>query len=637
MNDQRSDNSENNDLERLNKTRDQYAFLFNFAPVGYFTFNRNGEINFVNVTGANLLSHARHELVGRRFEHFIDDKDRLKFSHFIKTVFNRHEKKTCRLDLASFLPTPLSVRIEALANSSCDEIHAVLIDITEKKRAEQALYESEYNLAKAQAMTHVGSWSYDPITTEVRASAELLRILRLKPEQVTQEMFAAVVHPDDHDMVIERLHNTIEHGKAYEIEHRLLFSDGEQKWVYTIVEPAVNNAGKVLKLYGSTQDITQRKKSEVELRNKTNELLAIFDSIGDGIIVYDNNARIQHHNLISPQLFPEKVFPGAPCNNIFHLQENRSPQDCPVEKALQGERVDTSLIINLNNSQQRARYIDVTATPIRDSMGEQNRALVFLRDVSTKRLQEMHLIQAEKMSSVGMLATGVAHEINNPLTSVAGCAEALLRRFREAPELLEFAQLEQFPHYLEIILRESYRCKGIIDHLLSFGSMSDGLRRKVDINLALKEVIELLKYQDKYQQIQVSTDLLTELPRVEGDPSALRQVFMNLLVNAHQAIKGRGDIFVSTRKQNSRHVQIVIRDTGDGMEQNILDRIWEPFFTTKEAGKGLGLGLALTYNIVKDHKGEITIESSPGQGSVFTLLLPISADNANPTTAKARY
>ena len=152
----------------------------------------------------------------------------------------------------------------------------------------------------------------------------------------------------------------------------------------------------------------------------------------------------------------------------------------------------------------------------------------------------MHLIQAEKMSSIGVLATGIAHEINNPLTSVAGFAEALLRRFRDDPELKEDLRLDVFPHYLEVIVRESYRCKGIIDHLLSFGRKSDGSAGLVDMNAILMEILELLRHQPGFRQILVVTALKPDLPRVLGDPSGLRQVCMNLLVNAHQSINGPG-------------------------------------------------------------------------------------------------
>jgi two-component system, sporulation sensor kinase E len=608
--------------EELKAARNKYAFLYDFAPVGYFTFDQEGTIHSANLAGGRMVGSERGDLVGRKFTHFVAREDGFVFANFIRTVFASQEKETCRVRLAQEEPLPLSVRIEGMVTESGDECLAVLVDITEKQRGEQALAESEYNLAKAQAMTHVGSWSFDPASGDVKASAELLRIMRLRREETTQEDFASVVHPDDLVTVMEHLRLGIEHGRSYEIEHRLQFPDGMLRWVYTIVEPMVNSAGRVLRLYGTTQDITERKQAEVELRNKTNELQAIFDSIGDGITVYDHHGRVQHHNLISPQLFPGKTQQGKACREIFHPETSAPPQGCPVEKALRGERVDASLVVSREGN--KTLYLDITATPIRDALGEKNRALVFFRDVSEKRLQEMHLIQAEKMSSIGILATGIAHEINNPLTSVAGCAEALLRRFRDEPALKEESRLDVFPHYLEMILRESYRCKGIIDHLLSFGRKSDGFPIKVDVNMVLMEILELLRYQAGYRQIKVVTSLKKELPRVLGDPSGLRQVCMNLLVNAHQAIRGAGVVEVSTDNLDDAMVSIVIRDNGCGMAQEIRDRIWEPFFTTKEVGKGIGLGLALTYNIVKRHGGEIRLESRVGEGSQFTVLLPIS-------------
>lgn len=611
----------NRSLEELEASRNQYAFLYDFAPVGYFTFDREGIIRSVNPTGGRLLGVERSVLIGQSFKDYIADEDCFIFAKYIRTVFASQKKETCRLQLAKKEPQSLSVRIEALVTESGVECLAVLVDITEKKRAEQALSESEYNLAKGQAMTHVGSWSFDPESGEVQASAELLNIMRLHPEETTQEAFASVVHPEDYDVVMEHLRQGIDHGKSYEIEHRLQFGDGTLHWVHSIIEPSVNSAGKVVKLYGTTQDITQRKQSEAELRNKTNELQAIFNSISDGIMVYDHTGSIQHHNIISPQLFPLEVLPGKPCRDIFHPENPLNPQECPVEKALKGERVDASLIIK--RAGQKSLYLDITATPIVDAMGEKNRALVFFRDVTEKRLQEMHLIQTEKMSSIGVLATGIAHEINNPLTSVAGFAEALQRRFNKQPALKEDARLSDFPHYLEVIIRESYRCKGIIDPLLSFGRKSDGITVKVDINMALLEVLELLKYQPNYQQIRVVKKLQPDLPRVLGDPSGLRQVFMNLLVNAYQAFDGPGLVEVTSETTDNAMVAVTIRDTGGGMSRNILERIWEPFFTTKEVGQGVGLGLALTYNIIKSCGGKIRTESREGEGSQFTVLLPV--------------
>jgi PAS domain S-box-containing protein len=612
--------------EELETSKNKYELLYDFAPVGYLTFDLDGVIQSVNLFGVRLLGVERTVLIGRPFEEFVADEDCFTFTHFLRTVFTSRAKETCRLKLSTSNPRPVYVRIEAMLTESGEGCLAVLVDITERRQAEQALSDSEYNLAKAQSMTHVGSWSIDTSTGDLKASDELLRIMRLSREEATQEHFASVVHPDDHETVMEHLRLGAEHGKSYEIEHRLQLKDGTSKWVYTIVEPSVTSAGKVVGLYGTTQDITERKQAEVELRNKTNELQAIFDSISDGITVYDHDGTVQHHNLISPLLHPEEILLGKTCSQIFHPETPSLPHQCPVERALSGERVVTSNV--LLRKGQSIQYVDITATPIKDAMGEKNRALVFSRDISEKRLQEMHLIQSEKMSSIGVLATGIAHEINNPLTSVAGYAEALLRRLRDEPSIKEDPRLDVFPHYLGIIIRESYRCKGIIDHLLSFGRKSDGIPVRVDINSVLQEILELLSHQPTYRQIKVSTRLKKGLPHILADPSGLRQVFMNLLINAHQAIAGAGKIRITTELTEGRMVSVKIADTGAGIAQEIIDRIWDPFFTTKEAGKGIGLGLALTYNIVKRNQGEILAESRVGEGSQFTVLLPACRENS---------
>jgi len=373
--------------------------------------------------------------------------------------------------------------------------------------------------------------------------------------------------------------------------------------------------------YGEVkQKIQELEAANLGLRSKGNELQAMFDSISDGVVVYDHHGVVQHRNHVCPKLFPQETLPGCSCRELFHPEHESSPLQCPVERALTGERVEISFTSQL--SKEKIRYFDVTATPIEDVHGEMNRALVFLRDVTEKRLQELHLMQTEKLSSIGVLAAGVAHEINNPLSSVAGYAEALLRRMNEDQALLEDPRLEDFPKYLQVIIRESYRCKGIIDCLLSFSRKSDGSVSNVNINDILKEVLELVRYKSRYERIDIQMNLQSDLPDVVGDPSGLRQVCMNLLINAHQAINGAGLVEISTSSSEQSMVLFQIRDTGSGISREAIDQIWDPFFTTKEVGQGLGLGLAVTYNIVKRHGGDITVESQKGKGSKFTVRMP---------------
>jgi PAS domain S-box-containing protein len=368
------------------------------------------------------------------------------------------------------------------------------------------------------------------------------------------------------------------------------------------------------------QKIHELEAANTGLRSKSSELQAMFDSISDGVIVYDTDGVVQHRNHVCPRYFPQETLPGSSCRELFHPGHETSPHDCPVERALAGERVEISISSQPANG--KTRYFDVTATPIEDSKAEQNRALLFLRDVTEKRQQELQLMQAEKLSSIGILAAGVAHEINNPLSSVAGYAEALLRRFNDEKALAEDPRLEAFPKYLQVIVRESYRCKGIIDCLLSFSRKSDGSISNVNINEILTEVLELVRFKSQYEKIEIQTDFQADLPDVIGDPTGLRQVCMNLLINAHQSINGVGLVEISTRLTQQSMVAFQIKDSGCGIPKDAIDQIWDPFFTTKNVGKGTGLGLAVSYNIIKRLGGDINVESQVGKGSKFTVRMP---------------
>lgn len=371
------------------------------------------------------------------------------------------------------------------------------------------------------------------------------------------------------------------------------------------------------------QKIQELEAANQGLKIKRSELQAVFNAISDAVIIYDNLAQVQHRNHVAPTFFHYESRHGSNCRALFHNDRATDPEQCPVERALRGESTQSSFSKQQINSSRNFFY-DLIATPIIDPV-EGNRALVFIRDVTEKRNRELQLLQAEKLSSIGVLAAGVAHEINNPLTSVAGYAEALQRRFRDDPALAGDQRLRDFPSYLDVIVREVYRCKGIIDSLLSFSRKSDGSFGRVDLNEIIAEVIELVRHKQRDTHIGLHTNLQIPLPHIQGDASALRQVFLNLVMNALQAIGERGDIHIHT-SQEGNEICAGVSDNGCGIASDLLDQIWNPFFTTKAVGQGQGLGLAVTYDIIEKHKGTISVHSQPGQGSEFLVKLPLAQD-----------
>ena len=247
-----------------------------------------------------------------------------------------------------------------------------------------------------------------------------------------------------------------------------------------------------------------------------------------------------------------------------------------------------------------------------------------------KKLQytQRKLIQSEKLASIGTLVTGLAHEINNPLASVASCAEGLTGRLRTILEHKEGCndkgEWEVFPEYLKIICDETYRCKTIISNLLNFSRQSEPEFIRIDINRVVNDTLSVVRYQSQIKMQNIQLNVSEEPCEVIGDPQQLKQVFMNLIINALHATNDHGDISISTC-QKQTVVQVIVKDSGTGIKPEYLGKIFDPFFTTKPTGKGTGLGLAICYGIIDVHGGRIEAHSEgTGKGATFTVTLPLA-------------
>ena len=232
------------------------------------------------------------------------------------------------------------------------------------------------------------------------------------------------------------------------------------------------------------------------------------------------------------------------------------------------------------------------------------------KDAEMRRFNE-RLLQTEKLAAIGQFAAGIAHELNTPLASIAGYAEELAEISR--------GNGEKISKYTEVIRSQTERCKGITQSLLNFARKSDFRMQPVDVNATLKEAIDYLRFKKRIEEIEIRTDF-RPVPPVQADPGQLLQVFLSVLVNAADALEGRGTISVSSRGE--KEVRVVIADTGCGITSENLKRVFEPFFTTKDPGQGTGLGLSITYGIVEQLGGTLEIRSEAGKGTEVDIVLP---------------
>lgn len=273
------------------------------------------------------------------------------------------------------------------------------------------------------------------------------------------------------------------------------------------------------------------------------------------------------------------------------------------------------------------------AYPLPDEDGRMYAVVHYLKDVSEQKRIEQHLVRADRLASLGTLIAGIAHEINNPIGIIAGYSEALLDRAKEGA-LLNVPEFKDFPEYLETIHKEMFRCKGILRGLLDFASPSAGCVRELDINELLKEVLLLVNHRAKRLDHKIEYYLKRDLPKIYGEPGALRQLFMNIIINSLYFTPEKGVIRIETGLEKERNcngeegapraVKVTISDTGVGMPEDIRKRIFDPFFTTKPAGEGTGLGLSICHKIVEEHGGRMDAESVPGSGTTFAVNLPLN-------------
>jgi signal transduction histidine kinase/ActR/RegA family two-component response regulator len=277
--------------------------------------------------------------------------------------------------------------------------------------------------------------------------------------------------------------------------------------------------------------------------------------------------------------------------------------------------------------------VNVSIAPFQVGSGERHGTVLILQDVTTRLQLEEHLQHSEKMASIGILAAGVAHEVNTPLTGIASYTQML--RAQVKPEDLRYPLLEK-------IEKQAFRAAKIINNLLNFSRSGGTEFERLDINKVVLEVLSLLEHQLDKNSIKVLKELGEDLPAIRGSENRLQQVFFNLVLNARDAMPRGGHLVIETGNvtfdaayarlrpglEPGPYAMLAVSDTGHGMPPTVLEHLFEPFFTTKERGKGTGLGLATVHGIVKQSGGHIFVYSEPGGGAAFKIYLPRLAEAA---------
>jgi two-component system NtrC family sensor kinase len=359
-----------------------------------------------------------------------------------------------------------------------------------------------------------------------------------------------------------------------------------------------------------------------ELLENRNTLQALIDGIPHPIYTIQDNWQLVAVNKSKRDELdgePEELEQHA-CYEMFFQRE--SPCDhCAVAITLD-KKEDQHWTVNWTGPDHLPREWDVNAYPIPSKQASSARAVIVWQDRTEERRLENSLLQAGKLAAIGRLAAGVAHEINNPLTAVNANAQLLEMAIPEEDEKRES---------VELIARAGERAAKVVRGLLDFARQEHYIFEAADINITLQQALDLVEYQLQAANIKVEFDLAEDLPLVTASREHMKSVWVNLLVNARDAVQELTDgrtIGMTTRLDvSSDHVQVFIRDNGKGMSPAEAEHIFEPFYTTKDPGKGTGLGLATCHRIIEQHGGEISVFSQPGEGTTFIVRLPIKLES----------
>ncbi|MEE8484467.1 MAG: ATP-binding protein, partial [Nitrospinota bacterium] len=333
------------------------------------------------------------------------------------------------------------------------------------------------------------------------------------------------------------------------------------------------------------------------LHQEKENLDSILKSIGAAMAVYNKDLTTFWRNEIYDEIAGGKIhIPGIGCCLRLDAKEEKY-EDCAVVSTFSdGEPIKVEKKVIDKNGE--VTYYLINTTPLKDSSGDIFRVMELVLDVTETKTLESQLLQSEKLASIGELASGIAHELNNPMTGIIGYSELLMEEIHD----------ENLRRDAEHIHHEAFRCSKIIQNLLTFARRQQPQEDPVMLNSVLDTTVEMIEYEFKVHNIKIEKDYEPSLKIISGDGFQLQQVFLNILNNAFYFLKyrgGHGHVWIETRN-TKKGVRVTLENDGPKLDEGVLQKIFEPFFTTKDVGMGTGLGLSISHGIVKSHGGEIS-------------------------------
>ncbi|MEW6130376.1 MAG: PAS domain S-box protein [Acidobacteriota bacterium] len=616
--------------QALRESEERFQALARSSPVGIYCYQTDGRFVYVNERWGEIVGLSREQAMGFGWVKTLHPDDREK----VLKIGREATKTGSEISVEYRILRP-DGRIVWIYGQAVPEYNnegeligfiGTLTDITERVKAEEALRESEARfrvIAEASVgvimMYDTNSFLYVNPATEAITGYSREELLRMNPFDL--------MHPDYRGFAAKRFQSRLQ-GTTVEksIEYKIVTKSGEERWVEFSVGDFINYQGKKVAT-ATAFDITERKRAEELLAAEKERLSVTLRSIGDGVIATDTDERIVLINRVAEKLtgWKQEEAIGKPLNEIFHIinERTREIRESPVKKVLQtGKAVGMENRTLLIAKDGKEYPIADSGAPIHNRQSQIIGMVLVFRDTTEERKREEELLKASKLESIGILAGGIAHDFNNILAAVLGNI-SLAKRFIDADHKA-YARLGESE-------LATLRAKDLTQQLLTFAKGGAPVKKTISIAPLLRENISFAL---TGSNIQPTTNFQTGLWLTEIDEGQISQVIHNLVLNARQSMPLGGmieisainlDIHPNTLIQGipikpGHYLKIAIKDEGVGIAEEHLSKIFDPYFTTKQ--RGSGLGLATAYSIIKNHEGYIFVESQLGSGASFIIYLP---------------
>jgi PAS domain S-box-containing protein len=682
--------------EKFQQSQDLISAVLNGSRDLIFTIDRNYAIQEINEQTKTILK-AKLNLEWQPgmsvFKILKDNNDAESRKAIYDRVFNGERVPTTELKLnlldgSVFFGESTYHPIVSAKN----EITGIVIfihDITARKKNERALTESRNRLDLIIQGTNVGIWDINMATKEMYISPKWKSMLGYEDHEIQNNYYAIsqLYHPEDVQSRNQEMQAFLEgQGQIYESEHRLLQKDGTYRWVNVRCMAFRDENGKMYRMVGTQSDIQDRKKAETVIRESQARLSSFMNAMPVGVFVVNKNGSTYFANQLAKKVMGQGLMAatfGDTRENVnlypaYIIGTNTPypPKERPTAKALNGQ---ASAIDDMEIDVDGKRLpIEVHATPVYNTAGELEYAIVVIQDITErkaaeremlrlnielearfKQIQETqnHLVQTEKMSALGQMVAGIAHELNTPIGYASSNMSLIRERFKAISDLLvksiaaqEFVfsgelekalakmqEVSTTPNGTTAELTETIRrtdrlfagvaggfeqMTNLVKSMRNFSRLDEADMKKADINEGVKGCLLMIGHMLKDKDVELTTEY-QELPPIDCFPAQLNQVFLNLISNAIQAVeeKSNGRVHVKTTFEDN-HIWVRITDNGNGIPKHVQTKIFDPFFTTKPVGKGTGLGLSISYDIIRKHSGQLSFETMEGEGTTFIVKIP---------------